>query len=151
MVFDVINHASNCEGLISDSDSDCSVIDLIENPEAALRRRDSIEEIEVEEITSSLPPVFTLPQIFSPSSPPIEQEEPPRNYQAEEEDDGYLSPLEGFTNINENNSEFNPYFAQLQAPIPTPRKGRSTTPRSTTTTTKKKRNWGKKFYRKKKR
>ncbi|CEP11930.1 hypothetical protein [Parasitella parasitica] len=41
----------------------------------------------------------------------------------EEEDDGYLSPLEGFTSIqNGENEAFNPYFEQLQ---PKPKKTRA--------------------------
>ncbi|KAG2190202.1 hypothetical protein INT46_008920 [Mucor plumbeus] len=51
--------------------------------------------------------------------------------EAEEDDDGYLSPLEGFTSIKngQNNEAFNPYFEQLQQPLPKPR---ATRPKKTT-------------------
>ncbi|KAI8098317.1 uncharacterized protein B0P05DRAFT_521358 [Gilbertella persicaria] len=60
----------------------------------------------------------------------------------EEEDDGYLSPLEGFTNIKENrdNALFNPFFEQFKQKEPTKRK-RKTTKNKTTTASSSKKRW----------
>ncbi|KAI8970181.1 hypothetical protein BDF20DRAFT_889733 [Mycotypha africana] len=46
--------------------------------------------------------------------------------QVHEEDDGYLSPLEGFTNLDRSNAEFNPFFEQLQPRAPAKRTRKST-------------------------
>ncbi|KAF1801303.1 hypothetical protein V8B55DRAFT_1527817 [Mucor lusitanicus] len=105
---EVQEHAAKCNNMISDTDSDCDIIDLINPANTVISKQ-----------TSSPPPSF--------AEAPVAQEE--------DEDDGYLSPLEGFTSIKNNQSEaFNPYFQQLQQPAPKPRKARTT--RKSTTTTK---------------
>lgn len=105
--------------VVSDSDTDCSVIDLVNNPEATTLG----EEATIDPMTF------------------------------EEEEDGYLSPLEGFTNLKDNRDDqaFGQYFAQLQQAPPKQRRKRTSTSRNTgksdTTTTRKK----KRFYKKKRR
>ncbi|KAL9545300.1 hypothetical protein MBANPS3_007218 [Mucor bainieri] len=115
---DIEEHAARCNNMISDtdsdSDSDCDIIDLINPANTVISKQ-----------TSSPPPPPPPPPTYAEASStqaPIE----------EEDDDGYLSPLEGFTSIQNNQSEaFNPYFQQLQQPAPKPRKTR-TTRKSTT-------------------
>ena len=61
----------------------------------------------------------------------------PDNSSKPKDDDGYLSPLEGFTNIKENrdDAQFNPFFQQLE-----------TTKKRRTTTKKKKPAYKSKWY-----
>jgi hypothetical protein len=82
-------HAAMCNDMLSDSD--CSVIDLVEQTEAA----------------------------------------DPMTIDDKEEEDGYLSPLEGFTNLKDNrdNQAFGQYFAQLQPPPVQKRKRATSAPR----------------------
>lgn len=80
--------------------SDCSVIDLVNNVYPTIQDSDDNATMVVEDENQ------------------------------EEEDDGYLSPLEGFTNINENRSEYNAYFEQLQQPTPVKRTRAASTGRS---------------------
>ncbi|CAO3637068.1 unnamed protein product [Mucor fragilis] len=105
---DIQEHAAECNNMISDtgSDSDCDIIDLIN-------------------------PANTM--ISKQTSPPPSLAEAQAPVEIEDDDDGYLSPLEGFTSIKNNQNEAsNPYFQQLQQPAPKPRKARATK-KSTTT------------------
>lgn len=101
--------------MISDSDTDCSIIDLVNNNSEVTGRQEEEDIIDPMRID-------------------------------QEEEDGYLSPLEGYTNLrdNQDNQEFNQYFAQLeQAPVQS--KKRSYTRNTTRNTTRKR-----KFYKKRK-
>lgn len=107
---DIQEHAAKCNNMISDtdSDSDCDIIDLI-NPanNHISKQTDAVQdEAEVEAAAAAA---------------------------TEDDDDGYLSPLEGFTSIKngQNNEAFNPYFEQLQKPLP---KSRATRAKRTTNT-----------------
>ncbi|KAK4521155.1 NADH dehydrogenase [ubiquinone] 1 alpha subcomplex subunit [Mucor velutinosus] len=107
---DIQEHAASCNNMVSDtdSDSDCDIIDLINPANTVISKQ------------TSTPP----PSLAEASTPVLIEGE---------EEDGYLSPLEGFTSIKNNQNEaFNPYFQQLQQPTPKPRKARAT--RKSTTT-----------------
>ncbi|KAL7311355.1 hypothetical protein PS15m_009129 [Mucor circinelloides] len=107
---DIQEHASRCNNMISDTDtdSDCDIIDLIN-------------------------PANTVISKQTPLLPEAAQAQAAAGQEDDDDDDGYLSPLEGFTSIkNDQNEALNPYFQQLQQPTPKPRKTR-TTRKSTTT------------------
>lgn len=116
------DHEAICRNaeVISDDDDNCSVIDLVDNNPEIYSVGNDYETQTVQENDNDM------------------------------EDDGYLSPLEGFTSISENREEYNNYLQQLQHKPPTKRKPRAKSATSASTQKKRQRYFAKKWYRKKK-
>lgn len=111
--------------MVSDAESDCSVIDLC-NPDANQTNYNNVEQSVEGSVGRSVQQIV---------------EDSMRGTQHDDDDDGYLSPLEGFVNLNDS-ERGQQYLAQFTAK-PT-RKRRTTTTTSATTKRKKTKRWYKK-------
>ncbi|KAI8339955.1 hypothetical protein BC941DRAFT_419012 [Chlamydoabsidia padenii] len=115
---------------VDDSDSDCeSIIDLCvqdgDNDNESLQFVDDFEDQHTVE-RLSFDDDDSRHDIYAPTH--VQQEQ-------DEEDSGYLSPLEGFTSLLDqpgSNSNYQPYFDQLSASTIAPSRRRTTTKKPAT-------------------